>query len=390
MGCRQQRAAFQPSTRRSWWPEADVEGSLLHALAGRRICLFMTPLERLRVNIPIIQAPMAGVSTPTLAAAVSNSGALGSIGVGATDAAGARSMIEATRARTDRPFNVNLFVHAPPREDRARAQGWLDVLRPLFESYGAEPPSTLRTIYESFADNEEMLAMLIEAAPPVISFHFGIPSAGPITALRAAGCLLLATATSPAEARLIEEAGIDMIVAQGWEAGGHRGMFDPEAPDDQLGTMALTRLLVRRSTLPVIAAGGLMDGAGIKATLALGAVAAQLGTAFIGCPESSADADYRTALASVSAAHTIMTKTISGRPARCLANRFTQWEAGEAQVPDYPVAYDAGKALHAAAKAAGESGFGAHWAGQGAPLSRSMGAAELVALLWQEAREVES
>ena len=133
-----------------------------------------------------------------------------------------------------------------------------------------------------------------------------------------------------------------------------------------------------------------MDGAGIKAALALGAVAAQLGTAFIGCPESSADADYRTALASVSAAHTIMTKTISGRPARCLANRFTQWEAGEAQVPDYPVAYDAGKALHAAAKAAGESGFGAHWAGQGAPLSRSMGAAELVALLWQEAREVES
>ena len=349
----------------------------------------MTPLELLGINIPIIQAPMAGVSTPTLAAAVSNSGGLGSIGVGATDAAGARSMIEATRARTDRAFNVNLFVHAPPRENKARAQGWLDVLRPLFESYGAEPPSTLRTIYESFADNEEMLAMLIEVAPPVISFHFGIPGAGPITALRAAGCLLLATATSPAEARLIEEAGIDMIVAQGWEAGGHRGMFDPEAPDDQLGTMALTRLLVRQSTLPVIAAGGLMDGAGIKATLALGAVAAQLGTAFIGCPESSADEAYRAALESVSAEHTVMTKVISGRPARCLANLFTQWEAGEAQVPDYPVAYDAGKALHAAAKAAGESGFGAHWAGQGAPLSRSMGAAELVALLWQEAREVE-
>ena len=333
---------------------------------------------------------MAGVSTPKLAAAVSNAGGLGSIAVGTTDAAGARSMIEATRARTDRAFNVNLFVHAPPRADEAREQRWIEALRPLFKSCGGEPPSTLRTIYESFADNEEMLAMLIEVAPPVISFHFGIPGPAPITALREAGCLLLATATSPAEAKLIEEAGIDMIVAQGWEAGGHRGVFDPTAPDDQLGTMALTRLLARQSTLPVIAAGGLMDGAGIKATLALGAVAALLGTAFIGCPESSADEAYRAALESLSAEHTVMTKVISGRPARCLANRFTQWDAvAPGQVPDYPIAYDAGKALHAVAKAAGDSGFGAHWAGQGAPLSRSMDAAKLVALLWQEARAVE-
>lgn len=332
---------------------------------------------------------MAGVSTSTLAAAVSNAGGLGSIGVGATDAAGAREMIEAIRARTNCAFNVNLFVHAPPRADKAREQGWIEALRPLFESFGAEPPSTLRTIYESFADNDEMLAMLIEVAPPVISFHFGIPGPEPTAALREAGCLLLATATSTAEAKLIEEAGIDMIVAQGWEAGGHRGVFDPSAPDDQLGTMTLTRLLVRQSTLPVIAAGGLMDGAGIRAALALGAVAAQLGTAFIGCPESSADADYRTALAGPSANHTVMTKIVSGRPARCLANRFTQWQPGKAQVPDYPIAYDAGKALHAAAKAAGENGFGAQWAGQGAPLSRSMDAAKLVALLWQEARAVE-
>lgn len=337
-----------------------------------------------------MQAPMVGVSTPTLAAAVPNAGGLGSIGVSATDAAGARSMIEATRGRTNRAFNVNLFVHATPRVDKAREQGWLNALRPLFESYGAEPPSTLRAIYKSFADDEEMLAMLIEVAPPVISFHFGIPSAERIAALQRAGCLLLASATSPAEARLIEAAGIDMVVAQGWEAGGHRGVFDPVAPDDRLGTMALTRLLVRQSTLPVISAGGLMDGAGIRAVLALGAVAAQLGTAFIVCPESSADEAYRAALESLSAEHTVMTKVISDRPARCLANRFTRWEpVAPGQVPDYPVAYDAGKALHAAAKAAGESGFGAQWAGQGAPLSRSMDAAKLVALLWQEAREVE-
>jgi nitronate monooxygenase len=345
----------------------------------------MTPLECLKVDIPIVQAPMAGVSTPALAAAVSNAGGLGSIAVGATDAAGARAMIEATRALTDRAFNVNLFVHSTPRADQGREQGWLDALRPLFQTYGAEPPSALRTIYKSFADDDEMLAMLIQEAPPVVSFHFGIPSSDRVAALKGAGCLLIASATSPAEARAIEAAGIDMIAAQGWEAGGHRGVFDPAAPDDRLGTMALTRLLVRCSSVPVIAAGGLMDGAGIKAALVLGAVAAQLGTAFIACPESSADAAYRAALGGPGAEHTMMTNVISGRPARCLANRFTALASGElCQVPDYPIAYDAGKALHAAAKASGESGFGAHWAGQGAPLSRQMGAAELVALLWQE------
>jgi nitronate monooxygenase len=157
----------------------------------------MTLLERLGVTIPIVQAPMAGVSTPALAAAVSNAGGLGSLGVGASDAADARSMIEATRALTDRAFNVNLFVHATPRIDKAREQGWLDALRPLFESYGAEPPSTLRPIYKSFADDDEMLAMLIEAAPPIVSFHFGVPSADRVAALKQAGCLLLASATSP-------------------------------------------------------------------------------------------------------------------------------------------------------------------------------------------------
>lgn len=346
----------------------------------------MTPLEQIGVTIPIVQAPMAGVSTPEMAAAVSNAGGLGSIGVGATDAAGALTMIEATRARTDRPYNVNLFVHAIAQASDAREQAWLDALRPLFERFDAEPPAVLRTIYKSFADDGEMMAMLVQAAPPVISFHFGLPASDRIAALKQAGCVLLATATSLAEARAAEKAGIDMVVAQGWEAGGHRGVFDPAAPDDQLGTMALTRLVVEQSALPVIAAGGIMDGAGIRAALALGAVAAQLGTAFIACPESSADAAYREALAGAGASHTAMTRAISGRPARCLANRFTEWEASApAEVPDYPIAYDAGKALNAAAKAAGENGFGAQWAGQGAPLSRAMPAADLVALLTREA-----
>ena len=176
-------------------------------------------------------------------------------------------------------------------------------------------------------------------------------------------------------------------MAQGYEAGGHRGMFDPSAPDDRLGTFALTRLLATTSTLPVIAAGGIMDGAGIRAALNLGAIAAQLGTAFVACPESSADAAYRAALSSDAAHHTTMTTAISGRPARGLANRFTAWGADTtAQAPDYPIAYDAGKALNAAAKAAGETGFGAQWAGQGAPLHRPMPAADLLALLHAESQ----
>lgn len=340
----------------------------------------MSILDQLDLSLPLIQAPMAGVSTPELAAAVSEAGALGSIGVGATDAAGARSMIAEVRERTGRAFNVNLFVHGPASANPAREAEWLGWLRPLFAEFGAEPPATLRTIYKSLAEDADMVAMLLETAPPVVSFHFGLPPADVLSALRERGIFMLATATSLDEARAVEAAGIDAIVAQGIEAGGHRGMFDPAAPDDALGTMALTRLLVKNTSLPVVAAGGIMDGAGIAAALDLGAAAAQLGTAFIACPESAADDAYRAALAGPAAYHTTLTPLISGRPARALANRFTALArtVGNRLPPDYPIAYDAGKALHAAAKAKGEYGFGAQWAGQGAPLTRTMPAAELV------------
>lgn len=343
--------------------------------------------DRFGLSIPLIQAPMAGVSTPSLAAAVSNAGALGSIAVGATDAAGARAMIEETRARTDRAFNVNLFVHGPAKPDPAREAAWLEWLAPQFETYGAEPPKALDTIYTSFADDPGMLEVLLDLAPSVVSFHFGLPPADVIAALKALDIVLLATATNVAEARAIEEAGIDSIVAQGMEAGGHRGMFDPGAPDAMLGTMALSRLLVRECRIPAIAAGGIMDGAGIAAALDLGAVAAQLGTAFVACPESAADEAYRAALAGPAAYRTTFTSSISGRPARALANRFTELEVPTGRLPpDYPRAYDAGKALHAAAKAKGEYGFGAQWAGQGAPLARAMPAAALVETLSDELR----
>ena len=346
-------------------------------------------LKRLKVEAPIIQAPMAGTSTPALAAAVSNAGALGSVAVGAMNAVEARASIAAVRAATNRAFNVNVFCHTPPTANAARERAWLDRLAPEFAAFGVVRPQALRPIYTSFVEDDAMLAALVDLRPPVVSFHFGLPAADRIAALIDAGCLLISTATSLAEAKAAEAAGVHAIVAQGFEAGGHRGVFNPGVSDDGLGTLALTRLLACNLSVPVIAAGGIMDGAGIAAALALGAVAAQLGTAFIACPESSADEGYLSALFGEGAAHTVMTTAISGRPARCLANRFVAFaKTLDVEPPDYPIAYDAGKALNAAAKARGESGYGAQWAGQGAPLARAMPAAALVETLRNELRDV--
>ncbi|MEY8880867.1 NAD(P)H-dependent flavin oxidoreductase [Donghicola sp. XS_ASV15] len=345
----------------------------------------MTFLSDLGLSLPLIQAPMAGVATPQLAAAVSNAGALGSIGVGATDANGASQMIAALRDLTTAAFNVNLFVHKNPEPDPLIAQRWCAAMSAAFHQFEAQPPSDLQIIYQSFATDDAMLRVLLDHAPAVISFHFGLPDESRIKALKEAGSILFATATSLTEAQRAERAGIDAIVAQGYEAGGHRGLFDPSQPDERLGTEALTRLLVANLRCPVIAAGGLMNGADIRKALDWGAVAAQLGTAFVGCPESAADTGYRRALTQAAERGTIMTKALSGRPARCLVNRFTTWAQDQnATVPAYPMAYDAAKSLHAAAKAKGEFGFGAQWAGAGAGQARFMPAAELVATLTKE------
>ncbi len=330
---------------------------------------------------------MAGVGTPALAAAVSNAGGLGSLGVGAMRAEQARKSIRDTRALTRRPFNVNFFCHVPAVPDAARERQWLNWLAPHFAKFGASAPQTLSEIYTSFVEDKAMLEMLVEEKPAIVSFHFGLPPAEVIAALRGAGIVLLATATNLAEAHTVVEAGIDAIVAQGIEAGGHRGAFSP-AGDDYLGTLALTRLLVREFDVPVIAAGGIMDGAGIAAVLALGARAAQLGTAFVACPEASIDEGYRRALLGGAARQTTFTSAISGRLARSLVNRFTELGRDPAAppIPDYPIAYDAGKALHAAAKTHGEFGYGAQWAGQAAALARPLPAAELVGQLDAELR----
>jgi len=347
-------------------------------------------LRRLQLRLPLIQAPMAGVSTPAMAAAASNAGALGSMGVGATNAAGAAQMIRAARELSKGgALNINVFCHRPATANRAVEAAWIERLRPQFARYGATPPVALAEIYQSFVTDEAMLEQFVELRPEVVSFHFGLPSAQRLERLRKAGCVLIASVTKLAEAEAVVAAGVDAVIAQGYEAGGHRGVFDPEGPDDRLGTFALTRVLVSKLRVPVIAAGGIMDGAGIAAALQLGAVAAQLGTAFVACPESSADDGYRAALKSDAAFHTVMTAAISGRSARCLTNNFTR--LGESvsprEIPAYPIAYDAGKALHAAAKAQSEFGYGAQWAGQGAPLARVMPTGDLVRELAAELEE---
>jgi len=328
---------------------------------------------------------MAGVSTPKMAAAVSNAGGLGSLGLGASDVAAARRSISELQSLTSYAINVNLFVHSRPVVDLETTSKWLDTLRPIFAEYDAEPPKKLREIYKSFEDDAEMLDLLCELRPSVVSFHFGLPPTSTLNRLREAGIVLFASVTSLEDARKAEGVGMDALIAQGYEAGGHRGIFDTAAKDYQLGTIALVRLLVSNLHTPIIAAGGIMDGQSIKAMLELGAVAGQLGTAFVTTTESAADEYYRRAMFTSAAEHTVMTSSISGRPARSLKNRFTDLEVGvQGCIPDYPLTYDVGKALNAAAKAKGEGGYGAQWAGQGAPLARSMSCQELMTALRSE------
>lgn len=341
----------------------------------------------LPVALVLIQAPMAGVSTPELAAAVSNAGALGSIAIGAATVDAARSMIERTRSLTDRPFNVNVFCHRTPTIDAEREANWLAGLAPLFARFNAEPPEQLETIYQSFNDDPAMQALLCEQRPAVVSFHFGLPPQPVIEALKQCGITLLATATTLAEGRAIEAAGIDVIIAQGSEAGGHRGVFDPDQGDALLGVVPLVRLLAQHTSIPVIAAGGIMDGAGIDAMLAAGAHGVQLGTAFIACPESAASDTHRAWLGGAHSLETVVTPVISGRPARALINGHT-CEITSTDVPDYPRTYLAGKALAAAATEAGDKTFDVCWAGQGAALSRALPATALVRQLCAESHRL--
>lgn len=342
---------------------------------------------RLGLRHPILQAPMAGVSTPALAAAVTETGGLGALGLGANTPDQARAAIAELRGRTDGPFALNVFCHEPASHDAAREAAWLDFLAPEFAALATPRPAELQEIYTSFLADDAMQELLLAERPAAASFHFGLPAAAYIAELREAGILTVASVTTASEADHAREAGIEVLIAQGSEAGGHRGVFDQDTADARTPTAELVSELVARGPHPVVAAGGIMTGADIRAMLDLGAAAAQLGTAFVVSPESAADAAYRAALLGSRAGSTALTTAISGRPARGLVNRLVELgRAAEAPRPAaYPIAYDAGKQLHAAAKARGDAtSYAAHWAGTGSPRARALPAGELVGLLAAE------
>lgn len=334
------------------------------------------------ISVPIVQAPMAGTATPAMAAAVSNAGGLGSVGMGGAKAAQGAEMMQAVRKATNRPYNVNFFVHARPDRDLRKEAAWLQTLKPLMEEFEAAPPTALDEIYLSFNGDDDMFEAVLAEKPPIVSFHFGLPTPDRAAALKSYGATLISSVTNVAEARAAEQAGMDAVVAQGFEAGGHRGTVQEPFEDGHVTTMALVPLVVGAVKIPVIAAGGIMNGSGIAAALALGADAVQMGTAFISCAESSATDAYRRFLLSDRALRTELTTVISGRPARAMINRFTEELREKAfEIPGYPMTYDAGKALGAAAAAKGSAEFAPMWAGQGAALSRAMGAADFVEVL---------
>ena len=343
----------------------------------------------LDIAVPIVQAPMAGTSTPALAAAVSNSGGLGSLGLGACSPDEAAKMIAETRKVTNQPFNLNFFVHERPIRDIAKEVAWLDTIKPFFDEYETEQPKALSEIFTSFNVDDDMFEVVLDLKPAVVSFHFGLPSPSRVSALKEYGAFLISTVTNRDEALKAVQAGMDAVVAQGFEAGGHRGTFNTPFEDGYITTMALIPLIVETIDLPVIAAGGIMNGNGIAASLALGASAVQMGTAFVSTNESAANQAYRDLLLSDRAFKTEITNVISGRPARALINRFTdELRIHDRATPGYPMTYEASKALNAAASAKGSQEFMPMWAGQGAGLSRPMAAHDLMKILLHETNEV--
>lgn len=335
----------------------------------------------LGLSLPVIQGPMTGSDSPALAAAVSAGGGLGSLGCGMRSPQAMREAAAAVRAQTDRPFAMNLFVQATPEPDAACVQRALQRLAPLYARFGAEPALPAQWC-EDFA---QQFDTLIECRPAVASFTFGILSAEQVQRLHAAGCQVWGTATTVAEALAWQTVGADAVIASGCEAGGHRGTFLADYASSMVSTLPLVRACVLQLRVPVIAAGGIMDGAGIAAALALGAQAVQMGTAFLVCPESAINAAYRAALASAQATDTVTTRTISGRPARGIRNAMIDaLEPQEADIPAYPVQNALTGALRKLAGAAGDAQYLSLWAGQGVAQARAMAAAQLLQQLKQE------
>jgi nitronate monooxygenase len=349
---------------------------------------FRTDLtSRLRIQHPIFQAPLAGGGdTPELVAAVGNAGGLGFIGAAYLSAARIAETARAVRAKTSQPFGINLFAPLPPEPAPKDTTHAIQRVAAYFAELGLQPPSLPEKTSESF---EEQLKAALQSGASVFSFTFGIPPANAIEAIKQKNMILLGTATTVEEAVALENAGFDGVVAQGAEAGGHRGSFKADFQSGMIGTMALVPQLVDALKIPVIASGGIMDGRGIAAALALGAEAVQLGTAFLTCDESGISEAYKTAIFEAHEDQTRVTKAFSGRPARGIVNRFmTEVESGApGDILPFPLQNALTRPLRTAAAKSERAEFLSLWAGQALRLARRQTATQLMSRLVAETQQ---
>ncbi|WEL53747.1 nitronate monooxygenase family protein [Pseudomonas kermanshahensis] len=335
-------------------------------------------LDLLGIEVPILQAPMAGATGSAMAIAVGAAGGLGALPCAMLSSDQVRGEIEAFRAACPaRPLNLNFFCHQPPPPDAIRDARWKQALKPYYNEVGADFDAP--TPVSNRAPFDEQSCQLVEQLrPEVVSFHFGLPEAHLLQRVKASGAKVLSSATTVEEALWLERNGCDAIIAMGYEAGGHRGMFLSEDITSQIGTFALVPQIVDAVTVPVIAAGGIGDHRGLVAALALGASAVQIGTAYLFCPEAKVSAAHRRALDTAPASDTALTNLFTGRPARGINNRIMR-ELGPMSdlAPRFPLAGGALMPLRAITDPQGNSDFSNLWSGQALRLGRHMPAAEL-------------
>ena len=337
----------------------------------------MTLQQLLGIELPIIQAPMAGVQGNALCVAVCNAGALGSLPCAMLSIDGMRKELAVIQTQTNKPYNVNFFCHQPPIISAEREATWRTALAPYYKEFGIAaasiPAGPGRTPF-----NSEFAGVLTEFKPPVVSFHFGLPSPELLARVRSWGAKILSSATTVDEARWLEAHGVDAIIAQGLEAGGHRGIFLSEDLTTQVGTFALLPQIVKAVNAPVIAAGGITDAKSIVAAMALGAAGVQIGTAYLLCPEVFTTAIHRAALKSEAAKHTALTNLFTGRPARGIVNRVMREQGSISSAPPaFPLATSAIAPLRAKAESMGSGDFSPLWSGQNATGCEEIPAAEL-------------
>lgn len=343
-------------------------------------------LTLLGIDLPLVQAPMAGANGPEMVIAVSEAGGLGSLPCAMLTSEQMRTQVGGIRQRTARPINLNFFCHRPPGPQPEREAAWRQRLAAYYAELGLDPvapaASANRTPFDDVA-----CAVVEEFTPEVVSFHFGLPEEGLLRRVKASGAKVISSATTVAEARWLEERGCDAVIAQGYEAGGHRGMFLSDSIATQVGTLALVPQVVDAVRVPVIAAGGIGDGRGIAAAFVLGASAVQVGTAFLHCPEATISPAHREALRGAKDSGTVLTNVFTGRPARGLVNRIVR-EVGPMSdaAPAFPLAASAIGPLRAKAEAGGSGEFSPLWSGQAAALGRAINAGDLTRHLMAEAR----